>query len=292
MKKKGFLFTTATLLLFLSIFAITSVYLDRNKELQSEITVSGISDRLRYIEDDVVSNVYSDLTSLRLSGITKDHTIILSFNQILFAPGRDYEAIMNNYKEFIEGTYSSMNNVEIALNGLSTNFTIMPYDHFFQITGQSITGYTMPVPAMEIESIGVTVDVDAENSSTCLAPGDDHAQHPLITVTFIYKKAGGGKGSCTNSVQLDPRDDNDIGGHQFFMETTNPTGYVDVKYGAQGVVNGIFSIQASGINANVSQLDIEYEPTQWPIRIQGGNISIGTTVRSFTKASNIILAQE
>lgn len=295
MRKKGFLFTIATLLLLLSIFTLASVYLDRNKELQSSITISGVGDKLRYIEDDVISNAYSDLLGIKLDEITKASTVAISFNQALLAPGRDYNTIMNTYKEFVEGTYSTQNNVEVALTGFGNTFTIEPYDTLFEVNGENIYVYTMPTPMNYVESIRATVKVDAENNSICFVPRDDHAQHPEISVTFIYKKEGGGHESCTNSIQLDPQENNDDAGHQFFLETKNPSGSIEIKYGQITGMDddGVLAILTTNINANVTQLDLEYTLVEDErIKIKGSSISISSLVGGVAKESEIILAEE
>lgn len=293
--KKGFLFTIATLLLLLSIFTLASVYLERNKDLQNTVTLSGIGDKLRYVEDDVISNAYSDLLSIKLYNIKKASSVTVSFNQVLLAPGRNYSTIMNAYKAFVEGVYAARNNVDITLTGFGNTFTIEPYDTLFKINGENIYVYTMPIPINYIESIRITVKVDAENSSVCSMPDDDHAQNPEISVTFTYKKEGGGQGSCTNFVKLNPQENNDVGSHQFFLETKNPAGYVEVKYGRITGMggDGILAIITLGINANVTQLDLEYTLTEsGRIKIKGSSISIDSLVGDVTKESEIILAEE
>lgn len=297
MKKKGFLFTIATLLLFFSIFALTSVYLDRNKDLQYSMILSGTGDRLRYVEDDVISNVYSDLLGIKLNAITqpsKQDDINISFSQFLLAPGRDYQAIMQAYEDFVEGTYANKNNIEIGLS-FSNNFTIEPYESLFQITGQDIYAYTLPRIYREniVNGITVIIEVAAQNNSVCSAPDDDHSQNPVISVTFVYNKAGGGQGSCINTIQLSPLENNIKAGHQFYMETANPSGSIEVTYGKKASMDGVFSILASGISANVTQLNFEYEPLAGEeVILTGGAISMETLVREITKQSQVVLAQE
>lgn len=285
--KRSFLITIMALLLLLPIFYLTSAYTDRNKQLQTTITFSGMGDKLSYVEDDIISNVYSDLLSLNLSSITRSTNINISFNQILLAPGRDYNSIMNDYETFIEGNYATLNNLNISLINFGDNFTVEPYNTTFKIIGDNFTLYTMPTSTNYIQGVNVIVSVGAENNSACAAPSDDGSGLPLITVTYNHAL-----GSCTNSVNLDPIANNDAGGQQFYLDTTNPTGSIEVKYGQVGGTNGIFTLRTWNISANVTQLDVVYNLTNNRVKMIGGNITITSVIGDITKENEIILAEE
>ena len=96
--KKGIVITLITLLLLVSIFSLASVYFDRNKDLQTMIVVTGMGNKLSYIEDDIVSNVYTDLLGVNLRGITRGSTINISFNKAMLSPRQKFSTTMNNYE--------------------------------------------------------------------------------------------------------------------------------------------------------------------------------------------------
>ena len=64
--KKGFMFTTVTFLLLFSVFSIALIYVNRSNEIQESITDIGYGNKVRFIEDDVISNAYGDLLKLKL----------------------------------------------------------------------------------------------------------------------------------------------------------------------------------------------------------------------------------
>jgi len=288
MHKKSILFTIATLLLLLSVFTLTSAYLERNKDLQSVVTMSSTGGKFRYLEDDVVSNVYSNLLTVELGEISRSSTVNIVFNQALLVPGRDYDSIVESYKDFIEGDYSSLNNVNITLIDFGNNFTIEPYNATFEILGEDIYVYTMPLATNYVQSISVTVDVGGEKSGNCEKPQDDGGAYPEITVTYDHTA-----GSCTEGLQLNPQENNDKVGDQFYMGTKNPTGSIEVKYGQiTGMTgDGILAILASDIVANVTQLNIEYSLND-KVKLRGGDVTIKSVVGNITKQNEILLAEE
>ena len=100
--KKAILFTIMTLLLLLSVFTFTQAYLDRNKELQNTVSLSGAGGKLRYIEDDVISNAYGDLLGIKFGNITRGDYINISFNLASLVHGRKYLDVTNSYESFVE----------------------------------------------------------------------------------------------------------------------------------------------------------------------------------------------
>ena len=287
MNNRGFLFTIVTLLLFLSIFSLSSIYLYRNKELQTTVTISGLSDKIRYIEDDVVSRVYSELLSVEFGGIDKGSTLNVSFNNAFLNSSIDYSTIMSNYESFVEGTYSDLNKFNVTLINFGNNFTIEPYNSTFEIIGDDIYIYTMPVSPNLVQSITVIADVEGEKQGNCEKPQDDGGSYPLITVTYNYDG-----GSCTESQQLNPEENNDKNGNQFYMDTKNPTGSVEVKYGLISGSNGVLAVLSSTINANITNLNIEYSLVNEKIKLKGGIINISSVIGDISKQSEIILAEE
>ncbi|MFH1317043.1 MAG: hypothetical protein ABII01_05990 [Candidatus Woesearchaeota archaeon] len=287
--KKGLLITIMSLLLILPIFYLTDVYFDRNRDLQTMIVVTGLGDKIRYTEDDIISNAYSDLLGIHLNDINRDSNINVSFNQVLLDSGRDYSTYMDEYKDFATGTYASLNNLNISLDGFNHNFTIRPYNTTIEVLGEDIAAYTMPVSPNHVEGITIAVRVLVDNDSSCLVPNDDANGFPSVKVTYVHNL-----GSCTQTVQLNPQENNDASGNQFYLDTANPTGSIEVKYGqiTSKIGDGILEILTSGISSNVTQLDIEYTLTNERISLTGGNITIKSAISNVTRTSAILLAEE
>jgi len=290
--KKAILFTIMTLLLLLSVFTFTQAYLDRNKELQNTVSLSGAGGKLRYIEDDVISNAYGDLLGIKFGNITRGDYINISFNLASLVHGRKYLDVTNSYESFVEGAYSYLNNANVTLIGFNNSFVIEPYGTRFDLQGQNISVYTMPVPLNYIRAITVRTDVGAENNSECFVPADDGVPYPEIIVGYTYDLIGGGRGECLNYAQLNPQENNDLSMKQFYLETKNPSGFIGVKYGKISSTDGVLAIITYNITANVTQLDLQYNLIEGKVQIKGGNISIKSLVGDITKQNEIILAEE
>ena len=93
-------------------------------------------------------------------------------------------------------------------------------------------------------------------------------------------------------MQLNPEENNDNAGRQFFLETVNPTGSIEVKSGQISGQSGVFTISAVNITANITHLDLEYSILADRIKIKGGNITIKSVVGDIIKENEILLSQE
>ncbi len=280
MNKKAFLFSITAMLLFLSILTLILAYFDRNKELQASVTDSFAADKIRFIEDDVIGSAYSDLLGVELKTITRGSTVDVFFNKTIL--GRDSRIPVLAYKDFVENDYSGMNNLEVNLTRFYTNFTIWPYNTTFIVDNGGVLLKTMPKSNNPVVSVGIEVKVKGQLQGTCSAPDDDGLPYPLISVTFNYEG-----GTCTADRRLNPAQDNDKLGRQFFIPTTG--GNVEVKYGRITSWNGDLTIYRNSVPANVTKLDIGYSPDT-RVFITGGNISIKSG--GIVKKSRIILAEE
>jgi len=301
MNKKGFLFTIIAILLLWPAFTLTTAYIDRNKDMQHDVVESYAGDKLRFLEDDIVSNAYTDLLGIRLNSMVRNTspsliTVNVSFNQLLLANGRDYYQITQDYQDFVMGTYASLNNVEINFSDFDNNFTIWPYRTKVEMQGNDTYFYTIPVPPNRVRKIYITVDVSASRSGNCTFPNNDGGENPEVGVRYVYSG-----GSCFNSATLDPTEDNDRTGgegepdyYQFYMGTSSPGGTIEVKYGRLKWKNkdGVLAIFTNGINANITQLDIEYNSTPTRVWIGGADLNITSVIGDISKSINVVVAEE
>ena len=285
--KKGFLVTIMAFLLLLPIFYLSSDYISRNKELQSTITASGLADKIRYVEDDIISNAYQDLTSLELTNITRTDNINISFTRLYLAHGRDIKGKIQDYKDFIGQTYSSLNNLNITLEDFHNNFTIHPYNSTFEIQGQNITILSMPVATNYVQKIAITADISAKNDSGCEIPSDDNSDNPELSITYKYMG-----GSCTNIIQLSPTENNDVTNKQFYLKTTDPNGFIDIKYGRIDSDDGVLSIATHNITANITELDLIYDLPNEKVKLKSGSIEIKSKIDDMRRKTQIVLAEE
>ena len=135
MDKRGFLFTIISLIMLISILAFVIAYQNRIKELQDADTVN----ILRYYEDDIVSNSYSDLMDINVVNISKKTNTLVNFSSLgKYALDRDNQGIMNNYRNFIIDNYSRLNNINISMDNFVPEFYVKPYNSKFSLDAEDL----------------------------------------------------------------------------------------------------------------------------------------------------------
>ena len=187
----------------------------------------------------------------------------------------------SNYKDYIENTYSSKVNLDIALDGFNNSFVIRPYNTRFLIDGQNLYLFFSP-PYASINSISIYAVTNSERMGNCDSPiGDDSGT--LITQTFEDKTGW----TCTNSKLLNAIENNGKPDKQFYLSLKNPPGSMEVKFGQVSGVNGVLAILTSNSHVNITELSLTYDLDPNKVYLESGSISIGKN-----KTSKIILAQE
>ncbi|MBU2561183.1 MAG: hypothetical protein KKD17_02715 [Nanoarchaeota archaeon] len=275
--KKGILFTVTTIFLLLAVFLLTSAYLTRNKELQRMATLSLAGDRLSYIEDDIADNIYPELLSLNLESIARASDVTIIFNHSNLISSRDHRQLMLDYETFIEETYSTLNNIDIDLEGFNNSFSISPYDSTFIIDSDAIYVYTGN--PTNISGITLTIDVSELNTSDG-SPGSTGS----VNVEVNINHAGG---EFSESADLDPA----VANGPFYVEFEDGT-EVEVNFGSYNGQEGVLRIRASGVRANIPHLELRYDSLPEGVVIKGGNISLASVLENITKDSEIIIAEE
>jgi hypothetical protein len=285
MDKRGFLFTVITFVLLMSVMLLAKAYMYRDQGLRESATSYQSSSRIGMIEEDIISNVFNDLLTVSLQSITRTTTLTVIFNRSELTAARNYPAIMQNYKNYIENTYASQNYINLALNGFNNTFVIQPYGTRFEIVGQTLYLY-FASPYTDISAISVSAQTDSEKQGSCKAPSTSGA----IPITVTYRDTTGY--TCTNTVSLSATADNDKTGQQFELSLKNPSGDVDTKFGQVGGINGVLAILPTTANFNITQLSITYTLPASRVYLESGTLGITSRVNNLTKSSKIILAQE
>ncbi|HLD42468.1 MAG TPA: hypothetical protein VJB08_00585 [Candidatus Nanoarchaeia archaeon] len=295
--KKGVLFTAATIFLLLSVFLLAGSIADRNKGAQSLMN-SGFGDKFAFMYDDIVSNSYYDLLEVIFEGLSRGATVTVKFDQLFASPARSYGVYADSYKTLVQGAYAAKQNAEIALTGMNTTFLIGPYNSTVAFEGPNISVYTMPTPVNYIESVTAYILINGTFSCNdaacpnqtiadeegCQAANNDAGQ-PALTLTWEDSLGF----TCTRSRTVDPTENNDKGNGKQFAATLLD-GDVEVKYGEVLGIDGVFKLLSSGIEANMTQLDLEYTLAAEPVVLKGGIVSI--TSGNVTKRAEMILWSE
>ena len=196
-RKKGVLFTVTSIMLLLSVYLLANAFSERSAGLSEAIIGLSFGDRLRFIEDDVVSSSYGQLLDIDLDNIERSARFMLRFDRFFISPSRDYPNYMKAYETLIENKYSSLNNINITLSGFNSSFIARPYNSTFILGKSNFTIFTMPTATNYIQTITAHIrlngtfscdgeaceDQEDADEEACEQPGNDPPENPVITVT-------------------------------------------------------------------------------------------------------------
>ncbi|MBW2965947.1 hypothetical protein KY342_02470 [Candidatus Woesearchaeota archaeon] len=279
MNKKGILFTITTIFLLFAVFMLSSAYLIRNKELQRTATLSLAGDKLSYIKDDVTNNIYSDLLSINLRSISRDSYVTVVFNHSNLTSSINHEQLMQDYKTFVEGDYSNLNNINVNLDGFNNSFILYPYNSTFIIDSNIIYVYT--INPDNINKIKLIIDTDEATLNTSQGqPGNTGDVEVEIELAH-----SGGEFNPTSD--LDPTAAN----NPFYVNFADGS-RIEINFGLFNGQNGVLRINASQLKADIFHLEYRYNLLSEKVIIKGGNISITSAIENITKQTEIILAEE
>lgn len=286
--KKGILFSILTFILLFSLFSFAGLWSLLMSEKQSRVSLSNT--QMSYFEDDVITNAFADITMLRITNITRGTSVTISFDQLLMNSSfRSYDLAMQDYRNFIQNNYSLMNNINASLSGFNESLTIKPYNSTAVIGTQSTYFYTMPSAANYVQSVSVVIRTSQERKSACKWPNNDPGFTP-VTVMFIDPSGF----SCSNTFDLNPAENNDKAGKQFYFDSAD--GNTEVKYGLINGQNGVLQIIQNSLPINVTSLQISYTPLNEKVVIYNGqlntNSKLGSAAGSVKKNTDIVYAQE
>ncbi len=287
-RKKGVLFSIITFLLLFSLFSFAGLYGLLMSDKQSRVSISNA--QMNYFEDDVLTNAFTDITTLRIANITRSSSVVMTFDQLIMNSSfRSYDLAMQDYSSFIQTNYSNVNNVNITLQGFNETLLIKPYNTTAAIGTQNTYFYTMPSATNYVQSVNVVIRTSQEKKSACNWPNNDLG-FTSVTVTFIDPSGF----SCSNTLDLNPAEDNDKAGHQFYFDSID--GNTEVKYGLINGQNGVIQIIQNSIPINITEIRIAYTPMSDRVVIYNGQLNmtskIAGAIGSMRKDTPIVYAQE
>jgi hypothetical protein len=243
----------------------------------AQISLAG--DKLRYLEDDIASNIYSDLLLLQEVSISRGSFLTIIVNHAGLGSSTDFQQKMQEYKNFIGQKYARLHNCYIALQGFNNSFSITPYNGTFIIDANVTYVYTGNLPVLNRTSMTIQVNGFMLNTS---------AGHPADTgYTEISVKILHSSGMYDYSANLNPTAAND----PFYINFENNS-RIEVTFGRYNNNNGVLRINASGLQADVSNLELMYNLLPEKAALIGGNLSITYPVENITKETRIVIAQE
>ena len=281
LSKKGFLFTIVSLIILMSILLFAIAYNNRAKSFQGLDNIN----ILRYYEDDIISNVYSDLLDVRLVDIIKGDNTLINFSGLgVYASNRDKQVYMDNYRNFVVGYYSSLNNINVSFGNFVPEFYVRPYNSKFSLDAEDLVVLNPNYSQIQRINIDIKVNetLDLEDDGQ---PPQDPGETP-IRVRFLRNN---GNVIYDEERNQDPNENNNPFRISF---KTNPPNTihdfseVGVKFGNYGE-NGMLILNTNNLEAEITRFEIFYNNADSRIVI-----NTNSKVKINDKENSIVLVQE
>ncbi len=324
MKKKGFVFTLATLFLFLALLSLSYSYFIRGKSTQDLIALSTMGSKVHYVEDNIAT-AYWDILNISLANLTKNkengvnETLVLYFDKFMTLPQNpEIDLEMMNYTNITRNRLVPLWNTGVAFEGgldfrsLDGNFTLIPYNSEFFSATNEIDIVTDPGEYRKIKSIRVDIEVpiSSDDSNVVVTRPSNDSAPTLTNVTVNWT------GLLANTitrfefatVQLNPEDRINVsgapgGGNKFIiLSSLEPLIRFNVEFGkygagASGGKRGTLRLTYQTTNpiytAKVARLEIIYFTINETTKLQTESIAIiDPKVGSITKRGPITLVEE
>lgn len=283
MNKKGILFTIASVFLLSAVFLLSKSYLEYNKDTKKTVIFSSFGDKLNYIEDDIVSNIYGDLLWLNLSSITRQNNeVIINFSKAgKLAPNINHNNLFQNYKTFIEGTYSSIHHLNITLTDFNPAFNISPYYTRFIYDLQELSIYN---DRDYLKKILIQIKANATNVISNTTPATDGHDYPEINVIILNE----------NDVIVydeSPQQDPDERGN--FEINFEDGKEVKVSFGVIGGSPSATLIVENNFYTEITKLELRYDDINENLLFKSdASLLIISQLEDITKETEIVLLEE
>lgn len=290
MNKKGLFFTTIVIAMFLVLFFLSNNYLSRTKDFEGNLKWTVLSDQVRFIEDSIVFEYYNKIIDLKPGTIERlgEGQIKIDFPNAGRLPSLENKTEMIRlYKNYTEGRFSELSNVNITLIKFYPNFTIVPYNSVFMKEGNNLTFYNPNYTLLKKVSIELKVNESEDDVETTSIPLDDGDIYPSIKLK-IRDTSGRGRGRgeeiIDEDVHLNPIDRN-----SFFINFSSG-GFVRVDFGNFNENNATFVTSVNKLSANITLFEVKYALVNETVKVLGGNFTISKL--GFTKNTELVIASE
>lgn len=281
--KKGILFTITTIFLLSAVFMLSKTYFEYNKDSRNTVTFSSFGDKLNFVEDDIVSNIYSDLLWLNISSITRQNNeVIINFLKAgKLSPNINHNNLFQNYETFIEGTYATLQNLNITFNNFNPTFNINPYNTRFVYDSQELSIYN---DRDYLKKILIKIKANATNLVSNTTPSTDGHDYPEINVIVLNKN---------NVIVYDANPQQDPDEMGIFEIVFEDGKQVTVSFGVIGESPSGTLIVDNNFYTEITQLELRYDEIDDKLLFESdANLSITSQLEDITKATEIILLEE
>jgi hypothetical protein len=279
MNKKAIFFSLTTTMLLLSTLVFTATYLQTTKETKQIQLATLISNKLRFIQDDVIGDIYSDLFQFNSVTIerTGGETIFTCNSSCTIGSGQNYDSRMLEYEGFIESVYANRNNLNINLTNFIPQFNLNPYGTIFDLNQNTYFIYNDPV---KLNSLEVVLSVEQTNYNN-LKSSFTTGTVPLRIILLnnlnqtIYDQ--------TNLVNLAGLNHVDF---RFGSNTVN------IDFGQFETYSPATFRVSTPIPITINQIKLNFDEDSQKTTLTGGNFSIYNLIQNLTKSGQIYLLEE
>ena len=279
LNKKGLMFTIMTVLLFFSLFIFSKTYLERSENFKYTLVQTSIPEKMRYIEDDIVSNLYFDIMDINVSNIERSGgELSVNFsNTIYFQNNQNYDTKMQDYQTFIEEDYAMLQTVALTLTNFGANLTIEPYQSIIDIDESQLLILNN---ASKMQEISLSLKVNEEDYTTL----NEDTTAGTETIILIVLNSTNDM-IHQDSYSLDPTVESTVtlsfGSNDVTIKFGNFDSYPDSTLQLQ-----------TDLYTELTELGFVYTEDSEITVIRGGNFTISNVINDISKETEIILVEE
>lgn len=276
--KRAFLFTIMTLLLLSSLFSLAGHYLAKSKATQ-DIKIDIFADKITYVISDI-SKSYFDILGINLSSIERNTNMAtVKFSQLYSVPNNeDYSTRLLDYELFLEGIYKNLMNINLTIDGLTSNFEIMPFQTSFS-AGNDFYAYT--VNSSAINSIFILILLNESGDFIVGTPIEDIGTNPNVHVIVILSNKTVALDSAKALRADEPNE-------PFYVQILDKR--IDIYFGMIDSQPGTLKVAPALLGAEIRQFEIGYSTTG-KVYITVGSVIIDSGLHNTEKKSTIIIAE-
>ncbi len=279
--KKGFFFSLMTFMLLFSIFLFSADYITRSKQLQNSLADSRISNKMVYIEDDIIHGALEELAGIRVNSITRlPSSILLNFSGGVLMDV-NYSARAEKYMRFVSDNYSVLSNAQISLENFTSGFYVSPFDSRYLLEGRKASLLSSHQMVLEGISIVVTLNVSKSQLVFNSTPPGSGSKDLHIRVFDVY-----GADIINETLSLDPSLIN-----KPFLLGFNDGSEFEARFGNY-LNNGSLLLNATGLSASLDEIVVTYAYSSEKVSASNGFLRLYSPLGRIGKERDIILKEE
>lgn len=280
--RKAVIFSLMTFMMLFSLLMLSTNFISREKKLEMQSLEANEGDRLRYMTDDLISNVHEDLLSIGPFSLTSNATTeIINFSGGTLSDSLDHAALLAAYENFIEQNYSALTDTNISLSNFTPGFAISPYGSTYLLNRTAATLTTANATNLQKLRIRISVSESLGNELTNSTPPDSGSM-PLQVEFFDNQ---GKELLLKTSANLNPA----LANSPFEVNFSGGKS-LRAKFGNLLGQNGVLLISESSLSAQITLVELSYSPAS-NITITDGQIFIALPGFSIAKSAPITLEQ-